>query len=77
MIVASPRQLEILRLCANGLSDKELAAKLGLTVPTVRTYLHRLYIANGFRGRTNAVAAFLVDDALEHGSRHSSPADLR
>ena len=64
-MVLSPRQLDVLRLCAKGLTDKEIAARLGLTSSTVRSYLHRVYELNGFRGRTHAVASLLVDLELE------------
>jgi len=54
------RQRDVLRLCAQGYTDKEIAARLTLSVSTVRTYLHRLYTRNGLAGRTNAVAVFLL-----------------
>jgi DNA-binding CsgD family transcriptional regulator len=40
------------------LTDKEIAADLGIAVSTVRTYLERFYRENGLRNKTEAVAAW-------------------
>ena len=40
----SDRQAEILRLLLCGYSDKQIATKLGIAMPTVRTYLGRLFL---------------------------------
>ena len=53
------RQSEILRLIADGKSDKEIAAFLAISFRTVRTHLERLYAINGIRGRATAVALWL------------------
>jgi DNA-binding NarL/FixJ family response regulator len=37
------RELGILRLVAEGLGNKQIARRLGLAVPTVRTHLNRVY----------------------------------
>lgn len=39
----SPRELEALRLAASGLSRKEVAARMGITVKTVGVYLGDAY----------------------------------
>ena len=39
----TPRQAEILDLVAEGLGDKEVARKLGISTNTVRTHLQRVY----------------------------------
>jgi DNA-binding NarL/FixJ family response regulator len=39
----TPRELDILRLVGQGLGNKAIALKLGVSVTTVRTHLHRLY----------------------------------
>src|SRR5260370_6239029 len=49
------RQAEILALAASGLSDKAIAARLGLTIPTIRSHMQRLYKAYGIHTRTGAV----------------------
>jgi DNA-binding CsgD family transcriptional regulator len=55
-LVVSPRQQEIMRLVAGGLSDKEIAARLQLSPHTVRTHLQRLYAQHGLRNRAEAAA---------------------
>ena len=52
----SERELEILRLIATGVSNKDLAAKLVLTVGTVKWHLNNIYSKLGVRSRTQAVA---------------------
>jgi DNA-binding NarL/FixJ family response regulator len=55
----SPRQSQILSLMAEGLSDKEIARKIGISYPTVRTHVDRIFRDNGLRNRTEAVAVWL------------------
>ena len=56
----SPRQREIMRLVAAGLSDKEIAARLQLSPFTVRTHLQRLYAQHGLHNRAEAAATWMV-----------------
>jgi DNA-binding NarL/FixJ family response regulator len=56
---ASPRQVEILKLVAEGRSDKQIAASLRLSITTVRTYLRRLYQDQQLSGRAEAAVRFL------------------
>lgn len=39
----SPRQEQIARCLLSGMTDKEIADAVGITVPTVRTHLSRLF----------------------------------
>lgn len=55
----TPRQQQIMQLAANGLSSKEIAASLGLSVRTVETHLERLYRKNRIRNRGAAIASWL------------------
>ena len=55
----SPRQSQVLALMAEGFSDKEIARKIGITYPTVRTYIDRVFRGYGVRNRTEAVAVWL------------------
>jgi len=55
----SPRQSEILALMAEGYSDKEIARKIGVSYPTVRTHIDRIFREYGLRNRTEAVAVWL------------------
>lgn len=53
------RQEQILQLVATGLSDKEIASKLGLSARTVQSHLDRFYLENGVHKRAAAVAILL------------------
>jgi DNA-binding CsgD family transcriptional regulator len=57
---ATARQQEIVRLIASGLSDKEIAGRLDVSVATVRTHLRRLYLVNGLQGRAHAAALYAL-----------------
>jgi DNA-binding NarL/FixJ family response regulator len=55
----TPRQSQIVALIASGLSDKQVAARLGLAHRTIRTHLDRLLREHGLHSRTEVVAAWL------------------
>ena len=57
-MMVSPRQREIMRLVAVGMSDKEIAARLQVSPHTVRTHLQRLYAQHGLRNRAEAAATW-------------------
>lgn len=52
----TPRQSEVLRLLASGLTNREIATRLGLTPKTVMHHLGAVYQAIQARGRSEAVA---------------------
>jgi DNA-binding CsgD family transcriptional regulator len=58
-IGVSPRQEDVLRLIADGYSDKEIAARLGLRQRTVRTHLERLFARHGVHNRAGVLALWL------------------
>ena len=58
----SPREIEILRLIARGLSSREIAGRLTLSTKTVRNHTEHIYAKTG---TGNRVAASLF--AVEHG----------
>jgi DNA-binding CsgD family transcriptional regulator len=68
-LVLTPRQSEILSLVALGMSDKEIAGRLGIAPRTIRTHLERLFHEYGLSSRSAAVAAWL------RGKHHRRPAD--
>lgn len=53
----TPRQLEVLRLLAEGRSTAEIATELGLRETTVRNYVANLLAALGAHTRLQAVIA--------------------
>ncbi|MHB8613350.1 MAG: response regulator transcription factor [Candidatus Dormibacteraceae bacterium] len=65
---ASPRQRDILDLASRGLTDKEIAAQLGLSVHTVRTHLGRVYRENKLHNKAEAVAAWLSSRGDNRGT---------
>lgn len=55
----TPRQAEVLRLIATGLSDKQIASRLGVSPRTVQSHVDRLYLQNGLHKRTALIAAWV------------------
>ena len=53
------REAQVLDLLAQGLTNKEIAEKLGISYETVHTYIRRIYEKLQVRTRTEAVAKFL------------------
>jgi len=59
MKLLSPRQIEILALVAEGLSNAEIAARLYLTESTVKWHVRKILRALGVANRAQAVARYL------------------
>jgi DNA-binding NarL/FixJ family response regulator len=55
----SPRELEILALVASGETDRDIAAKLFLSVATVHTHLERIRDKTGARRRAQLTRLYL------------------
>src|SRR3979411_2223370 len=67
-----PRTPQSLALAANGLSDKQIAKRLGVTHRTVRTHFEKLFHDRGIRNRSQAIALW---SARSMDDRHLRPAD--
>ena len=54
-MVLPERQAQILRLLLGGDCDKQIARKLSLSLPTIRTHLQRIFTRFGVANRTSLV----------------------
>ncbi len=61
----SPREREILSLLADGLADKQIAARLGIAEPTAKGYLRQIYDKLGAADRAQAVAIALRNRLID------------
>jgi two-component system, NarL family, nitrate/nitrite response regulator NarL len=64
------REVEIVRLIAHGLSNKEIAAQLQITLSTVKNHVHNILEKLGAQGRTELAVRFAKPEWRE-GSRSS------
>ncbi len=60
------REVQVLTLMASGLTNKEIAAELGIAVPTVERHLVNLYTKIGARGRVDATGYAVRHGLLGH-----------
>ena len=58
----SPKELIVLRLVAEGMSDKEIGTKLGISERTVQTYLTRIMLKLQAKNRVNAAVLFFMSN---------------
>lgn len=56
METLSEREAAVARLVAKGLTAREIAARMGVEVTTVRTYLRRIYVKTGAANRAHLAA---------------------
>ncbi len=71
-IKISPRESDIVQLVSEGLSNKAIAAKLGISQYTVQSYLQRLYSKLGVSCRAEMVAVVLRQDMIAWDDFHQS-----
>jgi DNA-binding CsgD family transcriptional regulator len=68
----SPREAEILELLCRGYQDKEIAAALGISHGTLRTYMSRLFHKTKQSRRTGLVAAYMAIGLTRQPATHHS-----
>jgi DNA-binding NarL/FixJ family response regulator len=57
-VALSPREREVARLASTGLSNREIAGQLCVSLRTVENHLHRAFTKLGVRRRTDLATVF-------------------
>jgi DNA-binding NarL/FixJ family response regulator len=68
----TPRELDVLRLLAKGLSNAELATSLQLSETTVKTHVTRILSKLNLRDRAQAIVVAYETGLITPGAAHSS-----
>jgi two-component system, NarL family, nitrate/nitrite response regulator NarL len=56
--ILSPRELEIARLISRGLSNKDIARELGLSLGTVKVHVHNIFVKLGEKSRHRIIVRY-------------------
>lgn len=67
--VLTPREIEILRLIEQGLTNQQIASRLSLTLHTVKNHVHNLLGKLGVGSRAEAVSVFRATKYANLGPR--------
>jgi DNA-binding NarL/FixJ family response regulator len=73
------RELEVLRLLAGGLGQKEISGRLAISTKTVGTHIEHILMKLGVQSRTQAVALAYRErliDAASAGAELEAPEEL-
>lgn len=73
----SRREAEVLRLATKGLTDKEIAVRVGLSLTTIRTYWERIRPKIGASNRASAVAWYVNADMERQIAADGAAIDAR
>ncbi len=69
----SPRERDITALIADGLSNKQIARRLFISIATVKDHVHRILTKTGLPNRAAIAAAFTGHTPAKHDGTGRSP----
>ena len=67
LLVLTRRELEVAGLVASGLANKEIAARVGIRISTVKEHVHRILAKTGLPSRSAVARAYVGADAAGDG----------
>ena len=71
--ILAPRQMQIVELVGEGLQNKEIACRLGISLGTVKVYLSRAYERLRLRGKGNQRVVLAAYVLAERARRSENP----